>query len=69
MLVKDGDTVVIGGIYETRKGVTWRKVPWLAEIPILGYLFKYNRRTTDRTEVLVFISPKIVTQSRVAASR
>ena len=67
LLVKDGDTTVIGGIYTTRKGVSHRKVPWLAEIPILGYLFKYKRKTTDRTEVLVFITPRIVNRAQLAA--
>ena len=64
MLVKDGDTAVIGGIYTTRVGVSRRKVPWLAEIPILGYLFKFKKRNTDRTEVLIFITPRIVNQAR-----
>jgi len=67
MLVKDGDTTVIGGIYTTRKGVLHRKVPWLAEIPILGYLFKFKRKTTDRTEVLVFITPRIANRAQLAA--
>ena len=60
MLVKDGDTTVIGGIYTTRVGISRRKVPWLAEIPILGYLFKFKRKTTDRTEVLIFITPRVI---------
>jgi len=64
MLVKDGDTAVIGGIYTTRVGVSKRKVPWLGDIPILGYLFKYKKRNTDRTEVLIFITPRIVNQAR-----
>ena len=64
MLVKDGDTAVIGGIYTTRVGVSRRKVPWLGDIPILGYLFKYKKRNTDRTEVLIFITPRVVNQAR-----
>jgi len=60
LLVRDGDTAVIGGIYSTRKGIADRKVPWLAEIPILGYLFKFKRSTTDREEVLVFLTPRVV---------
>ena len=67
MLVKDGDTTVIGGIYTTRKGVAHRKVPWLSEIPILGYLFKYKKKTTDRTEVLIFITPRIANRAQLAA--
>ena len=64
MLVKDGDTAVIGGIYTTRVGVSRRKVPWLGDIPILGYLFKFKKKSTDRTEVLIFITPRIVNQAR-----
>lgn len=67
MLVKDGDTTVIGGIYTNRKGILNRKVPWLAEIPILGYLFKFKRDQTDRSEVLVFITPRILNRSQLAA--
>jgi type IV pilus assembly protein PilQ len=64
MLVKDGDTAVIGGIYTTRDARSWTKVPWLAEIPILGWLFKQKRDTSDREEVLVFITPRIVNRAR-----
>ena len=44
MLVKDGDTAVIGGIYTTRDGRSWQKVPWLADIPILGWLLQDQER-------------------------
>ena len=67
LLVKDGDTAVIAGIYTTRKGISDRKVPWLADIPILGYLFKFKRSTTDREEVLVFITPRVVNRAQNAA--
>ena len=67
VMVKDGDTTVIGGIYTTRKGIAHRKVPWLAEIPIIGYLFKFKRKTTDRTEVLIFITPRITNRAQLAA--
>ncbi|MBK6848065.1 MAG: hypothetical protein IPG96_11210 [Proteobacteria bacterium] len=65
MLVKDGDTAVIGGIYTTRDGRAWQKVPWFSEIPILGWLFKTRRDTSDREEVLVFITPRIVNRSQI----
>jgi type IV pilus assembly protein PilQ len=60
VLVENGGTVVIGGIYiqEERKTVT--KVPLLGDLPILGYLFKKNETTDNRRELLVFITPKIV---------
>ncbi|MCA9664482.1 MAG: type IV pilus secretin PilQ [Myxococcales bacterium] len=64
MLVKDGETSVIGGIYTTRDGRSWNKVPWFAEIPILGWLFKKRRDTSDREEVLVFITPRIINRAQ-----
>ncbi|MCB9555675.1 MAG: type IV pilus secretin PilQ [Deltaproteobacteria bacterium] len=64
MLVKDGQTAVIGGIYTTRDGRSWSKVPWLADIPVLGWLFKSKRDTSDREEVLVFITPRIVNRAQ-----
>jgi type IV pilus assembly protein PilQ len=69
MLVKDGDTAVIGGIYTTRTGRSWQKVPWFAEIPILGWLFKHKRDTSDRDEVLVFITPRIINRAQSIGSR
>jgi type IV pilus assembly protein PilQ len=64
MLIKDGDTTVIGGIYSTRIGVSWRKVPYLGDIPILGWLFKYKKDAIDRSEVLVFVTPRIVNRGQ-----
>jgi type IV pilus assembly protein PilQ len=61
VMVENGGTVVLGGIYQqTERNVT-SKVPLLGDIPVLGYLFKTNSRTNDKTELLVFITPKIVT--------
>jgi type IV pilus assembly protein PilQ len=64
MLVKDGDTTVIGGIYTIRTGRSWSKVPWFAEIPILGYFFRSHKDTTDRQEVLVFLTPRIINRAQ-----
>jgi type IV pilus assembly protein PilQ len=60
ILVDNGDTAVLGGIFEqtTRTDVT--KVPWLGDIPLLGNLFKNTRKIEDRKELLIFITPKIV---------
>jgi type IV pilus assembly protein PilQ len=61
VMVENGGTVVLGGIYQqTERNVT-SKVPVLGDVPILGNLFKSNSRTNDKTELLVFITPKIVT--------
>jgi type IV pilus assembly protein PilQ len=64
MLVKDGDTAVIGGIYTTRDSRSWVKVPWFAEIPIIGWFFKQRRDASDREEVLVFITPRIINRAQ-----
>lgn len=60
VLVKDGDTTVIGGIYTRRTAESVAQVPFFGDIPILGWLFKSRRAVDDRTELLVFISPTIV---------
>ena len=70
VLVKDGETTVIGGIYTRRNSEAWNEVPVLSKIPILGWLFKKKAIADDRTELLVFITPRIVnrSQSVVAAA-
>jgi len=68
VLVKDGDTTVIGGIYTRQNSEAWNEVPVLSKIPILGWLFKKKTVFDNRTELLIFITPRIVnrTQSAVA---
>jgi type IV pilus assembly protein PilQ len=65
VLVENGGTVVIGGVYEqTERNVT-NKVPFLGDVPIVGNLFKNNQRQNDRTELLVFLTPRIMTDNGV----
>ena len=66
MLVRDGDTAVIGGIYTRNSGLAYTKVPWFADIPVIGWLFKNRRENDDRTELLIFITPRIVNRAVVA---
>ena len=61
VLVENGGTVVIGGIFTLSETENIDKVPLLGDIPFLGYLFQNRTKTTNRTELLVFITPKIVT--------
>jgi len=58
--VNNGDTAVIGGIYEETIRNDVDKVPYLGDIPILGYLFKQSGRSSDKTELLIFLTPRIV---------
>lgn len=63
MLVNDGETTVLGGIYTRNSGVAYKKIPLLGDIPVLGWLFKNRRENDDRTEILVFITPKITNRA------
>jgi type IV pilus assembly protein PilQ len=60
VLVNDGQTVVLGGILDTTKSRSANKVPWLADIPVLGNLFKSTTNINNKTELLIFITPKIL---------
>jgi type IV pilus assembly protein PilQ len=60
VLVNDGQTVVLGGILDTTKSKTANKVPWLGDLPVLGNLFKTTTNINNKTELLIFITPKIL---------
>lgn len=60
LLVRDGDTAVIGGIYTRQQGEAIEQTPILGSLPILGWLFKSVAEQDARTEMLVFITPRIV---------
>jgi type IV pilus assembly protein PilQ len=62
VLVENGGTVVIGGIFEQNDSVSQTKVPLLGDVPVLGNLFKTTTRDSTRTELLVFLTPRIVTE-------
>jgi type IV pilus assembly protein PilQ len=66
VLVENGGTVVIGGIFTQDEQNRVSKVPLLGDIPFLGVLFRSNERSTRKTELLVFITPKIVTDRSAA---
>ena len=66
VLVENGGTVMIGGIYETSEQEDEYKVPLLGDIPVLGYLFKNRRIAQAKQELLVFITPKMLDHSAVA---
>jgi type IV pilus assembly protein PilQ len=60
VLVNDGQTVVLGGIMETERRDTVNKVPYLGDIPGLGFLFRSKQRTDNKDELLIFVTPKIL---------
>jgi type IV pilus assembly protein PilQ len=60
VLVNDGQTVVLGGILETEDRESVTKVPYLGDVPVLGRLFKTTRRTNNKDELLIFVTPKIL---------
>jgi type IV pilus assembly protein PilQ len=63
VLVENGGTVVIGGIYSQTETNQTNKIPVLGDLPIVGFLFKQNLRTDDRNELLIFITPRILKDS------
>lgn len=64
LLIDDGHTAVIGGIYTRNTGRTIDQVPFFGDIPVLGVLFQRRRISDDRNELLIFLTPRIVNRSR-----
>ena len=60
VLVADGQTVVLGGIYETERRETIKKVPFLGDIPFVGALFRSKQRIDNKAELLIFVTPRIL---------
>jgi type IV pilus assembly protein PilQ len=69
VLVENGGTVVIGGIFETTETESVNKVPLLGDIPYLGALFRNKTRVANKTELLVFLTPKVITDRNAALGR
>ena len=63
LIVKTGETVVIGGIYQKEEQVSDSGIPWLKDIPFLGWLFKAESRTEGKTELLIFLTPSVINSS------
>jgi type IV pilus assembly protein PilQ len=64
--VNNGDTAVIGGIYEETVNNDVTKVPLLGDLPLLGYLFKTTSKSLEKTELLIFLTPRVVKESVTA---
>jgi len=68
VLVKDGETTVIGGIYTRQTANAVRKVPFFGSLPLLGYFFRSNTESDDHTELLIFITPRILNRQGAGAA-
>ena len=66
MLVENGGTVVIGGIFELTETNDESRVPVLGDVPYVGELFRTRNRVANKTEMLVFITPKMITDRNAA---
>ncbi|HPC03207.1 MAG TPA: secretin and TonB N-terminal domain-containing protein [Syntrophales bacterium] len=64
IVVNNGDTLVLGGIYKTVETTAVSGVPWLSKIPVLGWLFKTSTVIRDKKELLIFVTPRIVQEAR-----
>jgi type IV pilus assembly protein PilQ len=69
VLVENGGTVVLGGIYQQTVRTTVTKVPWLGDIPVVGNLFKDQFKQDNRTELLIFITPRVISDKVTEAAR
>lgn len=66
VLVDDGQTIVLGGIYSENKQHQLERIPFLGDLPIIGYLFRRTSEREKRRELLIFITPKIVQQTLIS---
>ena len=68
VLVNNGETVVLGGVFEQNKNKGNDKVPLLGDIPLLGYLFQRNSTNTIKRELLIFVTPQILKEGSGAVA-
>ncbi|MDD2053392.1 type IV pilus secretin PilQ [Pseudomonas putida] len=69
VLVNDGETIVIGGVFSNTQNKTVEKVPFLGDVPYLGRLFRRDVVTEAKSELLVFLTPRIMNTQAIAVSR
>lgn len=64
--VEDGETVVLGGVYEADLSQTVSTIPWVSDLPLVGWMFKKTIKNETKRELLVFITPKVIKDSSIA---
>lgn len=62
ILLADGETAVIGGILILDRGVSYTKVPFFGDLPLIGWLFKSKTNTENKSELIIFITPRVIRQ-------
>lgn len=63
VLVQNGETVVLGGVYEISSEESLQKVPLLGDVPVLGNLFRNKNRRMSKAELLIFVTPKLLRET------
>ena len=63
VLVDNGETIVLGGVYERNERNSMRRVPFFADLPLIGALFRHKSRSTSKSELLIFVTPKILKEA------
>ncbi|MCU7958649.1 MAG: type IV pilus secretin PilQ [gamma proteobacterium symbiont of Bathyaustriella thionipta] len=69
VLIDNGETVVLGGVFERDKSTSTEKIPFFGDLPYLGYLFKQEANTDDNRELLIFVTPKILVTTQRTLSK
>lgn len=64
--VEDGETIVLGGVYEADNVTTLDTIPWISDLPLVGWMFKKTNKNEARRELLIFITPKVVKDTLAA---
>ncbi|MBI3314493.1 MAG: type II and III secretion system protein, partial [Candidatus Omnitrophica bacterium] len=68
VMIVDGQTLVIAGLIKNKTSFTKKKVPLLGDIPVIGEIFRKKEDQTDKTELLIFLTPHIITANNPLAS-
>jgi type IV pilus assembly protein PilQ len=66
VLVEDGETIVLGGVYEDNDSMTKNKIPFFADLPLIGDLFTNSANKNNKKELLIFVTPKIIKDNQAA---
>lgn len=69
VLVRDGETIVLGGVFSKNQSKVVDKVPFLGDVPYLGRLFRRDVVAQRKSELLVFLTPRIMNNQAIAVSR